>query len=132
MRKPASVQPAVVPVVRVLRLKRRPTNVPWIYSLYHADPKPRRRRARESGEGLDEEMAGLDAAALSRALYGDREHVVTVRVEMSRLRRTLGGLLLARPYRIAPDVAVVAPDPAATPLLCGSDAPGIRRLVAQR
>jgi hypothetical protein len=77
-------------------------------------------------------QAGLDAAALSRALYGDREHVVTVRVEMSRLRRTLGGLLLARPYRIAPDIAVVVPDPAATPLLQGSDAPGIRRLVAQR
>jgi len=76
--------------------------------------------------------AGLDAAALSRAIYGDREHVVTVRAEMSRLRRTLGGLLLARPYRIAPDVAVVAPDPGATPLLQGSDAPGIRRLVAGR
>ena len=76
--------------------------------------------------------AGLDAASLSRAIYGDGEHVVTVRAEMSRLRRTLGGLLLARPYRIAPDVAVVAPDPGATPLLQGSDAPGIRRLVAGR
>jgi hypothetical protein len=64
MRKPASVQPAVVPVVRVLRLKRRRTNVPWIYSLYHADPKPRRSRARESGEGLEEEMAWGDAAGL--------------------------------------------------------------------
>ena len=60
MQKTANVQPAVVPVVRVLRLKRRRTNVPWIYSLYHADPKPRRRRARELAE-LDDwlEAEGL-------------------------------------------------------------------------
>ena len=60
MRKPASVQPASVPVVRVLRLKRRRTNVPWIYSLYHADPKPRRSRARESWEVPDEEVLELE------------------------------------------------------------------------
>ena len=53
---------------------------------------------------------GMDAAALSAALYGDREHLVTVRAEMSRLRRSLGGLLLARPYRLAPHVDVVLPD----------------------
>jgi hypothetical protein len=69
MQKPASIQPAVVPVVRVLRLKRRRTNVPWIYSLYHADPKPRRSPVRvaweipdeevvESGEGWDGEWEG--------------------------------------------------------------------------
>lgn len=57
--------------------------------------------------------AGMDAAALSEALFGDREHVVTVRSEVSRLRRHLGGLLLARPYRIAPNV-VVEPTDAAT------------------
>ena len=63
MQKPASVQPAaVVPVVRVLRLKRRRTNVPWIYSLYHADPKPRRRRVREPWEALEEEVAEWDFA----------------------------------------------------------------------
>ena len=58
MRKPAIVQsqPATVPVVRVLRLRRRRTNVPWIYSLYHADPKPRRRRVRESWEVPEEEF----------------------------------------------------------------------------
>ena len=60
MRKPAFVQPVAVPVVRVLRLRRRRTNVPWIYSLYHADPKPRRRRVREPWEVLDEEGAELD------------------------------------------------------------------------
>jgi hypothetical protein len=61
MQKPASVQPAaVVPVVRVLRLKRRRTNVPWIYSLYHAVPKPRRRGVREPWEALEEEVAEWD------------------------------------------------------------------------
>jgi GAF domain-containing protein len=72
--------------------------------------------------------AGLDAGALSAALYGDRDHLVTVRAEMSRLRRRLGGLLLARPYRIAPDVEVTAPDPAAAAQLLGSAAPGMRRV----
>ena len=67
--------------------------------------------------------AGLDAGTLSTALYGDREHMVTVRAEMSRLRRSLGGLLLARPYRIAPEVEVVLPDPVHIP---GSTAPGLR------
>lgn len=33
----------------------------------------------------------MDAGALSAALYGDREHLVTVRAEMSRLRRTPAG-----------------------------------------
>jgi hypothetical protein len=73
--------------------------------------------------------AGLDAGALSVALYGDRAHLVTVRAEMSRLRRTLGGLLLARPYRIAPDVDVTVPDLAGSPLLGGSTAPGVRQLL---
>lgn len=73
--------------------------------------------------------AGLDAGALSAALYGDREHAVTVRAEMSRLRRALGGLLLARPYRIAPDVEVVLPDLDAAPLLRASTAPGVQRLL---
>ena len=68
---------------------------------------------------------GLDAGALSAALYGDRDHLVTVRAEMSRMRRTLGGLLLARPYRIAPEVEVVLPSPIRIP---GSTAPGLRGL----
>lgn len=71
--------------------------------------------------------AGLDAGALSAALYGDRQHLVTVRAEVSRLRRTLGGLLQARPYRIAPDVEVEVRGP--TTALDGSVAPGIRRLL---
>lgn len=53
--------------------------------------------------------AGLDAAALSRALYDDADHLVTVRAELSRLRRVLGNLVVARPYRIAPGVGVDVP-----------------------
>jgi hypothetical protein len=55
--------------------------------------------------------AGMDAAAISRVLYDDGAHLVTVRAELSRLRRVLGGLIAARPYRIAPGVEVLAPTP---------------------
>ncbi|MDT7581708.1 MAG: hypothetical protein QOK35_2972 [Pseudonocardiales bacterium] len=54
--------------------------------------------------------AGLDAFALSAAMFGDDQHAVAVRAEMSRLRRRLGGILLTRPYRIAPNIAVQRPD----------------------
>ena len=37
-------------------------------------------------------------------MYGDAEHVVAVRAEVSRLRRTLGGVVESQPYRIAPEV----------------------------
>ncbi|HEY2058228.1 MAG TPA: transcriptional regulator [Amycolatopsis sp.] len=47
---------------------------------------------------------GLSAEALSRALHGDAEHLVTVRAEVSRLRRLLGGIVDSRPYRLAEDV----------------------------
>jgi len=70
----------------------------------------------------------MDAGALSAALYGDREHLVTVRAEMSRLRRSLGGLLLARPYRLAPEVEVALPDLATSAFVTASSAPGVRHL----
>ena len=53
---------------------------------------------------------GLTAADLSHRLYGDGDHVVTVRAEVSRLRRTLGALVSSTPYRLAPGVTIdVAP-----------------------
>ncbi len=36
---------------------------------------------------------GLSAAALSRSLFGDDEHLVTVRAEVSRLRRVVGAIV---------------------------------------
>jgi hypothetical protein len=50
--------------------------------------------------------AGLSAERLSRALYGDDQHVVTVRAEISRLRRAIGALVSTNPYRLAPGVSV--------------------------
>ena len=55
---------------------------------------------------------GLDAFALSTAVFGDDRHAVAVRAEVSRLRRRLGGIVLARPYRVAPNVVVEPCDPA--------------------
>ena len=75
---------------------------------------------------------GLDAAALSRQLYGDREHLVTVRAEMSRLRRGLGGLLLARPYRIAPEVELDLTGVEHGRIVRESTAPGVAALRRDR
>lgn len=48
---------------------------------------------------------GRSAAELADDLFADSTRTVTVRAEMSRLRRTLGPLLAHRPYRIADRVA---------------------------
>ncbi len=47
---------------------------------------------------------GVSAASLSRTTYGDDAHQVTVRAEISRLRRTVGALVTTGPYRISADV----------------------------
>ena len=78
--------------------------------------------------------AGRSAAQLAEDLFSDPTRVVTVRAEMSRLRRGLGGTLLAQPYRIAPGVAarLVLPADRAT-LLPASSAPvvlGLRKVGA--
>ena len=49
---------------------------------------------------------GLSAAAMSEELFGADDRTVTVRAEMSRLRKSLGGLLAANPYRFAAGVDV--------------------------
>lgn len=49
-------------------------------------------------------QAGLSAGALSRALYGDDQHVVTARAEVSRLRRVVGALVVTKPFRLADGV----------------------------
>ncbi|MGW5667791.1 GAF domain-containing protein [Micromonospora sp. NPDC003776] len=89
-------------------------------------------------EGRSGEQLGID-------LYGDdRLHPVTLRAELSRLRRALGEELLdSRPYRlratVRADFRTVTQllehgDPAGAlqaypgPLLPGSDAPGVARL----
>ncbi|OII62292.1 diguanylate cyclase [Streptomyces sp. CC53] len=49
---------------------------------------------------------GRTAAQLAADVFGDRTRTVTVRAEMSRVRRTLGGVLAHRPYRFRDDVEV--------------------------
>ncbi|GAA1480287.1 hypothetical protein GCM10009624_07270 [Gordonia sinesedis] len=49
---------------------------------------------------------GLTAARLSELLFGVADRTVTVRAEMSRLRKHFGGVLAANPYRFLPGVQV--------------------------
>ncbi|WP_256104737.1 GAF domain-containing protein [Streptomyces sp. ODS05-4] len=75
--------------------------------------------------------AGRSAAELAGDVFGDPSRTVTVRAEMSRVRRTLGGVLAHRPYRFREGVEVVVlapPDPAG--VLPGSTAPAVRALRA--
>ena len=76
---------------------------------------------------------GLTAAELGAELAGDGARTVTVRAEFSRLRRHLGALLAAQPYRFADwvEVEVRWPDDA-TRLLPHSPAPSLRRIRAPR
>jgi GAF domain len=70
---------------------------------------------------------GRSAPELAADLYGDRSRVVTVRAEMSRLRKQLVGLVVGKPYRF-PESAIVDvcyPDDMTT-LLASSTAPAIR------
>ncbi|MER6804740.1 MULTISPECIES: GAF domain-containing protein [Streptomyces] len=56
--------------------------------------------------------SGRSAAGLAQDLFGDPARTVTVRAEMSRVRRYLGSLLDHRPYRFAEsaEVDVLLPD----------------------
>ncbi len=49
---------------------------------------------------------GVSAATLSRRMFGDDTHLVSVRAEMSRLRRAVGTLVSSRPYRLTPGVTL--------------------------
>ncbi len=73
--------------------------------------------------------AGMTAGELARDLFDDPSRTVTVRAEMSRLRRMAGSLLVSHPYRFSPGVEVTAELPAdPTAVLPGSSAPVVRRL----
>ncbi len=76
--------------------------------------------------------AGRSATALAEDLFDDAGRAVTVRAELSRLRRALGGLLLSGPYRFSPAVSPRLRLPAEVDaVLPGSSAPVRHRLVAQ-
>ena len=84
--------------------------------------------------------AGLSARALGRCLYGGAANPVTVRSEVARVRRVVGDLVDAQPYRLTAEVRAdfldverllergrvrAALDRYAGPLLPRSRAPGI-------
>lgn len=73
--------------------------------------------------------AGRSAAELAQDLFADTSRVVTVRAEMSRLRRILGPLLRHQPYRFDEAVAIALGLPAdRSAVLPGSSAPVVAAL----
>ena len=76
---------------------------------------------------LAQSPQGRTAPELAEDLYGDRTRVVTVRAEMSRLRKQFAGLLAAQPYRFASSVGLTVCYPTdRRTLLPPSTAPAIR------
>ncbi|MFJ6215744.1 GAF domain-containing protein [Streptomyces sp. NPDC092296] len=72
---------------------------------------------------------GRSAAQLADDLFGDPGRRVTVRAELSRLRRHVGGVLEHRPYRFAEAIRVeLRPPGDPAQLLPYSEAPAVRRL----
>lgn len=70
---------------------------------------------------------GRSAPELAGDLYGDRTRVVTVRAEMSRLRKQFVGMIEGRPYRFGDAVAVDVRYPRDMSTLLGpSTAPAVR------
>ncbi|MEW1905648.1 GAF domain-containing protein [Streptomyces sp. NPDC086147] len=70
---------------------------------------------------------GRTAAELAEDVFGDRTRTVTVRAEMSRVRRTLAGVLAHRPYRFREEVTVEVLRPELpADLLPHSTAPAVR------
>ena len=76
--------------------------------------------------------AGRTATGLAEDLFDDAGRAVTARAEMSRLRRSLGSLLLSGPYRFSSSVSVrlALPDERAA-VLPASSAPAVRRLLGR-
>lgn len=50
----------------------------------------------------------MSSRQLSEAVYGDAGSEVAVRAEVRRIRRELGGLIQAKPYRLMDAVEICA------------------------
>ncbi|MCW2825787.1 MAG: diguanylate cyclase [Aeromicrobium sp.] len=71
---------------------------------------------------------GRSASELAEDLFGDPARTVTVRAEVSRLRKVMGSVIGHRPYRIAPDVRATLVEPVdRAAVLMGSSAPVVSR-----
>ncbi|TDO07995.1 GAF domain-containing protein [Mycobacterium sp. BK086] len=76
---------------------------------------------------LARDPRGRSAPELAADLYGDRSRVVTVRAELSRLRKHFAGLLAAQPYRFAGGIDVTVRYPLdKSMVLPASTAPAVR------
>ncbi|GAC57827.1 hypothetical protein GOHSU_25_00620 [Gordonia hirsuta DSM 44140 = NBRC 16056] len=73
-------------------------NAAWVHR-----PSPRHAQLLDL---LARHPEGLSAAQLSLAVFGNADQRIAVRSEMSRLRKHLGGLLAANPYRFTDGVVV--------------------------
>ena len=113
---PALVEPAgddawIVWVMHA-RERRAPRHVLFIRALAAASPAlrlagrplPLSERQAELLTVLALHPAGLSARALARCLYGGAAKPVTVRAEVARLRRVVGDLLDAQPYRLTAEI----------------------------
>ncbi len=71
--------------------------------------------------------SGRSAPELADDLYGDRSRVVTVRAEMSRIRKQLVGVIAAQPYRFEDSVELEVRYPVdMRGFLAASNAPAVR------
>lgn len=76
---------------------------------------------------------GRSAPELAEDLYGDRSRVVTVRAEMSRLRKQFVGLVAGKPYRFGDSVVVDVRYPQdMSSLLISSTAPAVHAVRGTR
>lgn len=76
---------------------------------------------------LARDPGGRSAPELAADLYGDRTRVVTVRAELSRLRKQFTALLAAQPYRFADGIEVAVRYPAnMSMVLPSSTSPAVR------
>ncbi|MFD3871692.1 GAF domain-containing protein [Streptomyces sp. NPDC058623] len=125
----AEPRAAAAPVSRVVLDLSRPRS--WSATVYGAAGSWSQELSPRHAELLfllAESPRGRSAAELAAELFGDPTRTVTVRAELSRVRRHLAGVLTHRPYRFAQDVEVelVRPrDPAE--LLPHSTAPAVVR-----
>ena len=123
------------PAISRITLDLRDANSPTLevvgqYGCWRRDISPRHA---EILHVLATHRQGRSAPELAADLYGDRSRVVTVRAEISRLRRQLVGLVVGKPYRF-PESAIVDvsyPEDMTT-LLASSSAPAIRAARAVR
>ncbi|MGO1318664.1 MAG: GAF domain-containing protein [Galactobacter sp.] len=101
--RPSGPHSRLVALLRGTALEVRADGEPWTVELTRRHAQVLRLLAAAGAEGLS-------APQLSVALYGDTEHAVTVRAEISRLRRVVGSIIATSPYRIADDVDVRVDD----------------------